>query len=121
MSNDSVIADVRRQLGQGRGSSGQRVYSAQGRRAAAALARERQRAGHSIASTARALGVHPVLLGTWMRKAEQDAPSPFLPVAVRDVPLSAHPSQPVVVHVASGLRVEGLSIEQITSLMRGLR
>jgi transposase-like protein len=120
MSNDSVLADVRRQLGLVRGSRGQRVYSPQAKRAAAALARDRQRQGHSIASTARSLGVHPVVLGAWTRALDASASGAFVPVAVRDV-ATVVAAQPVVVHAPSGLRVEGLSLDQITTLLRGLR
>jgi transposase-like protein len=121
MSNDSVFADVRRQLGQGRGPGGQRVYSPHARRAAATLALQRQREGHSIASTARSLGVHPVVLGAWMRKLGDDTPAPFLSVAVREPAPTPLSTQPVLVNPASGLRLEGLSIEQIAALLRSLR
>ena len=134
MNEDSVVvAQVRRQLGQDRTRSGQRVFSSEARRAAVTFTRARQRQGNSIAATARLLGLHPVLLGTWLRRAE---PS-FVPVTVQDrvaaeTPAFSHATRsdvappmplggPVVVHLASGLRVEGLSVEQIAALLRSVR
>lgn len=134
MNNESVVvAHVRRQLDQDRARSGRRVFSPQARRGAVAFARARQRQGHSIAATARLLGLQPVLLGTWLRRAD----SAFVPVSVQDrvAPAPPGPSHatppehaspacsagPVLVHPASGMRVEGLSIEQIAALLRSVR
>ncbi len=121
MNHDPAMAAVRRQLGSPDDSQSRRTYPAAAKHSAAQLARSRQRDGHSIASTARALGVHPVVLASWIRALDERGPAPFAPVVLSDVPQTQSAAQITVVHSASGLRVEGLSIAQIAELLRGLR
>jgi transposase-like protein len=120
MSHHSQFAAVRRQLGQDHDRSGQRSYSESAKRAAIDLARLQQRDGHSIASTARALGIHPYVLGTWLRRDALRSVDLFAPVVITDAHTQSTPSL-VVTHAPSGLRIEGLSITQIAELLRGLR
>ena len=123
MNTDHEIAAVRRRLGNEVNRAGKRVFDSAAKGAAAALARARQSDGHSVASTARLIGLHPVVLASWMRR--QPTPAPFAPLVVRE------PQDPrterstareiVVTHGESGLRIEGLSIAQLAELLRGLR
>jgi transposase-like protein len=121
MNHDPAIAAVRRQLGSPEDSHSKRTYPAAAKRSAAQLARSRRRNGHSITSTARALGLHPVVLGSWVRAIDGCGPAPFAPVVHSDAPPTQSTALFAVVHPASGLRIEGLSIPQLTELLRGLR
>lgn len=121
MNHDPAIAAVRRQLGSHDDSHSKRTYPAAAKRSAAQLARSRQRDGHSIASTARALGLHPVVLGSWIRALDERGPATFAPVVLADAQHTLSSAPFAVVHPASGLRIEGLSIAQLAELLRGLR
>lgn len=118
---DHDLATIRRQLAQHRSRSGKRSYPPTAKHSAAQLARARQRMGHSIASTARALELHPVVLGSWLRSINERGADPFVPVVVHDATHAPSSAPVVLVHPASGVRVEGLSIAQIAELLRGLR
>jgi transposase-like protein len=123
MNTDHEIAAVRRRLGNEVNRGGKRVFDSAAKDAATALARARQSHGHSVASTARLIGLHPVVLASWMRRAP--TPAPFAPLVVRE-PKDARserstPREIVATHGASGLRIEGLSVAQLAELLRGLR
>lgn len=121
MNTEHEIAMVRRQLGQRRTLGGRRSYTAAAKSAAVALLRARQREGHSLASTARLLDLHPVVLGSWLR-IEPDVPrAPFAPVVLVESTPTYSTAAPVLLHTASGIRVEGLSVAQIADILRGLR
>ena len=123
MNTDHEIAAVRRRLGNEVNRAGKRVFDSSAKDAAAALARGRQSDGHSVASTARLIGLHPVVLASWMRR--QPPAAPFVPLIVRepqDPRVERRAAREIVVtHGESGLRIEGLSIAQLAELLRGLR
>ena len=121
MTQDPEIATLRRQLSSHHDRRGKRSYPDATKRAATQLARSRQRDGHSIASTARALGIHPVVLGSWLRRDSRSAHDAFAPVVLSDAPTVRSTTAIVVTHSPSGLHIEGLSIAQLTELLRGLR
>ena len=99
-------------------SPGGRVrFSEAARKAALEHVDQRYREGASLASAARELGVPYLTLRRWTADAV-DAGGTFRPVSVAQVP---EHSRSVVVTLASGLRIEGLYLDEIAELLRRLR
>lgn len=124
MTTDSEISTVRQQLGRQRRSNGHRLFTPAARDAAVRLALARKQRGVPYAQTAEALGLHAMVLGTWIRNTPKSAAPAFVALAVRDEAMAlTHPRVPslVAVHALSGVRIEGLSLDQALALVRGLR
>lgn len=83
MNTDHEIAVVRRRPGNEVNRAGKGVFDPAAKHEAAALARTRQADGHSVASTARLLGIHPVVLARWMRGAHNPSSDRLLDGSVR--------------------------------------
>jgi hypothetical protein len=138
MSTDHEIAALRQRLKEASQRAPGRQFKGTPKEEAAQLALQRQTEGHSLAATARWLGVKAFLVRAWVRKVSRKT---FVPVRVRtekqatvatqppkqrqrqSLPQPSQRSDPtlLVTHPASGVRIEGLSIEQLAALLRGLR
>jgi hypothetical protein len=90
-------------------------YSAKLHQEAVAYVRLRRARGESLASSAQALGVSVENLHRWMKNAE---PCEFRTVAV--VPEARESRGSFVLTTPQGFRVEGLSVEELASLIRAL-
>jgi hypothetical protein len=77
-------------------------------------------AGRPRADVAEALGLAPVTLARWGRPTHVTARG-FRPVVVAPEPARAAPVGGVAVVLPSGVRIEGLSVEQAAELCRRLR
>jgi transposase len=86
-----------------------RPYPASDRARALDYAARLQREGVGLARIAREVGVAPNTLVKWLRA------SPFEPVEVVAVERRGH-----ILHGPRGVRVEGLSLEEIAQLIRSL-
>ena len=118
--NEQELVRVRRLLGASRGRTGRRLYSREAKSAAATFGREERKSGVTVAAVAKSLGVHPITLGEWIRNAPQSEASRFVAVTLEsERPASPLPAtQAIVVHSASGLRIEGLSMAEVARLLR---
>ena len=73
-------------------------------------------------ATAAELGIPAETLVRWLSAASERAVAPFRPVQVagergpEEVALRGGP----VVHAPGGVRIEGLTVEQVCALLRGL-
>lgn len=133
MTTDPEITTVRKQLGTQRQTNGRRSFTAAARDAAVRLAVVRKQRGVPYAQTAEALGLHDMVLVAWLRKARKStairkapktAAPTFVALAVRDDAMAVAHSRDtslVAVHALSGVRIEGLSLDQALALLRGLR
>lgn len=121
MIGEHESARVRDLLGDAGGRGGRRVFSAAGKTAAAELAREGQRNGISVAKTAATLGVHAITLLKWMRSRPKGnaAFASVVRVDPSELPRRAPRAEWVVEH-RSGVRVVGLSVDDVAALFRSL-
>ena len=99
-----------------------RRYSDTARQLAVDYCRQRRRAGSSFAEIAAALGIHVATLGRWIEAdagAEDTEPpiAPFHPVQVA-APVEAEASLSVT--LPTGLRIDGLRLQQVVELARAL-
>ncbi len=104
----------------------QRRYAPEVKAAAVAYARGQQAEGRGLASVADELGLSDQTLRTWLDQAEASAKTGAVlrPVVVKPSPApEARPAEqcrPTLV-TPDGFRVEGLSLEQLGTLLRDLR
>jgi predicted transcriptional regulator len=95
-------------------------YSKDLRRRAARFARRRRRLGTPVAAIARELGLRARTLRLWLQ--EPASPPRLRRVAVATEPENSGSARGVSVLVTSqGIRVEGLDLQAVVTLLRGLR
>ena len=124
---DARIAEFRTFVDRARQGrrSGASPYPKEARSLAILLTQELTATGQDFESVAKTLGVAPQTLDSWLQGG-----SPVLrPVCssseelgrdhAKEEPVSATPGRPVVV-LPSGIRVEGLSLEGVIAVLRGL-
>ena len=90
-----------------------RVYPPALREQVVGFVLQRQRQADSVWAAAKELGLPLTTLQAWLRAAP--APSPFLPVLVRDRPRA---DSPLSLLLPGGARVEGLSLDEVAALCR---
>ena len=81
-------------------------------------------AGRSVASLAAEVGLAPPTLGRWLAADRPDEPSGFVPVLVDDRPPAwptGFPTATLTLVTPGGFRVEGLQLDALLVLLRGLR
>jgi hypothetical protein len=119
----SRLAELRREIRRHQRPDHPRAarYPRELRREIGRLARQAHAAGTSFAAFARSLGVAP----TWVLRARQPdgqaprkAPSAVRPVVVTPTAPPARPA--AVVTLPSGLRIEGLRVQEIAALVQAL-
>jgi len=90
------------------------------RRRAVGIARRRRRAGDAVAAIARDLGLRPEALRLWLQ--EPGSRPRLRRVAVTAAPAITAPVGGLSVQVTpQGVRVEGLDLDTLVRLLRGLR
>jgi hypothetical protein len=102
----AALAEARRRHG--------RAYPAELRAQVLRLVDRAEWEGRSPCAMAKSLGLAPTTLLGWQRTAP--ATSPFLPVVVRDLPPAPRAALSLV--LPSGVRVEGLSLDDVATLCR---
>lgn len=121
---EKIVLRIRKQLAAARRrSAGRTQYSHQLKGEVVAVATALQDVGHSRQSVSRELGLNPVTLADWVRKAAtvgEETEASMLPVAVVSADEVPHDSQHPVVHGPLGVRVEGLDVEGVADLLRRL-
>ena len=110
-----TITTIRAALVRGDGGLG-RPYPEAARAAAVQWAERRQREGLGLHRIASELGISPTTLRKW-RQPHGGLPSAFLPV---QLVAPASPASAFVVHAPSGIRIEGLTLAELTELVRRL-
>lgn len=119
MDRARLFRETAARANEGRDRTGWR-YSASLRRLAIEYCHACRRAQQPFSEIAEALGISTVTLGRWLEKEREDAPGRFREVVVEPVvPKAAEPQLAVV--TPSGLRVEGLDLNQVIELSRALQ
>lgn len=121
---EKFVRRIRKQLEAARQrSAGRTQYPSELKAEVVVAAAALQDAGSSRQAASRELGLNPVTLSEWQRKAasEDDGPdASMLPVAVITEREVLHNAQHPVVHGPLGVRVEGLDVEGVADLLRRL-
>jgi hypothetical protein len=114
----SEIRALRRRIEQtGRNARGHRRYGKKLRADVVAYAQRREEeAGLSQAAVARELGLSQKALWSWVRSFRQIAMKPV--EIVDDRPVEAKPKRTLV--LPGGARVEGLEVDDVIALVKGL-
>ncbi|MGH7228406.1 MAG: hypothetical protein ACREIH_04250 [Nitrospiraceae bacterium] len=94
-------------------------YSPALRRSAVVYARRRSRAGIPVTAIARDLGLRPEALRLWLQEPRSRPRLRRVAVAATPAP-AAPPSGLSVLVTAQGVRVDGLDIATLVTLLRGL-
>ena len=102
-----------RQLVAARGS---RHYSAELKAKVLAYAERRYREGASVSQVAKEVGVNVQTLSFWQER-KANAQAPLRPVRIIDETSEAR----IVLLSRNGIRVEGLSVEQLIDVLRQVR
>jgi transposase-like protein len=97
---------------------GQRRYPADLRAEIVSVVRAGQAAGRSMRRLARALGVSAPTLTTWVHAPSRGALRPVT-IAPDAMPALSPPSRPVLV-TPHGVRVEGLDVAGVVTVLRAL-
>jgi transposase len=117
MKSEQQVRQLREALERAERSGAGRPYPEPLRRAANDYRREREREGASLRQVAAELGVSEASLARWARGREE-------PVGqFRAIEVVAEPVRPVsavVVHGPRGLRIEGLSLQELAALIERL-
>jgi len=95
-------------------------YPEQLRRQALAYASRRQKAGDSLKSIARGLGLRPQLLFYWQKKASSGVLRRVRIAPTRDVRAMPVETGQLVLLTPGGLRVEGLDVNRLVELLEAL-
>jgi hypothetical protein len=112
MSREREARDLKRAMGQrGRG----RPVPKEVRGAALAYAQHRRSEGASQERIALELGVSQHTVSSWLRKEEARATSALVPVHVVDGPPVV--ARAVIITTPLGLRIEGLTIEDVCTVI----
>jgi transposase len=118
MSSNQQGEELRRELAQADRSGVGRPYPEALRRAAVEYGRQRERQGASVGVVAAELGVSGVSLSRWLRKG-QGVESGFRAIEVVAEPYGAT-ARRLVVHGPRGLRIEGLTVLDVVTLLERL-
>lgn len=94
-------------------------YPVELRKAVASLARRSRQAGERPSAFARRLGVPPTQIARWVAGSQEIVPVGWRPVVVDEAETKASARSVVVSH-PSGVRVEGLTLSEVASLLRQL-
>jgi transposase-like protein len=116
--NELTVDEVRRALGEKTNARGYRMFSEEGAGAAVRFALQRAESGVSAGRVAEELGLKGWTLQRWLqnfRRGDGRERKGFHRVDVK----AAVPAKPVV-HGACGVRVDGLSLDEIARLLREL-
>ena len=116
--NELTVDDVKRVLGERTNARGYRKFSEEGAMAAVKFALKRAEVGMSAVEVAEELGLKGWTLQRWIqnhRRGDGRERKGFHRVEVK-APLERKP----VVHGACGVRVDGLSVDEIARLLREL-
>ena len=95
-------------------------YPEQLRRQALAYASRRQKAGDSLKSISRRLGLRPQLLFYWQKKASSNMLRRVKITPTREVRATPMETGELVLVTARGLRVEGLDVTRLAELLKEL-
>ncbi len=117
MKSEERARQLREALGRAERSGAGRPYPPSLRQAAAGYHREREREGASLRQVAAELGVSDASLVRWSR--ERREPEPLFR-AIKVVAEPAGRTSAVVVHGPRGLRIEGLTVDELASLIERL-
>lgn len=102
---------------QGRSGRGIR-YSEGLHKEAVAYTRRRQEQGHRLTDIARDLGIKPVTLARWLKKSQGTSLRPVEIVASpRPAEISPAATGATMI-LPNGIRIEGLGLESLASLLR---
>jgi transposase-like protein len=108
------IAKLKREIGRApRNERGRRRYGRDLRERVIDLATRWRADGHAVAALARELGVRDSMLAEWLRSAGARR--------VRRVEVVDEPSSPagrLIIRLPNGAVIEGLSLEDVASLLR---
>lgn len=110
--------ELREALAQADRSGLGRPYPEALRRAAVEYGRQREQQGASVGTVAAELGVSGPSLSRWLRKG-QEAESGFRAIELVAAPCGATATR-VIVHGPRGLRIEGLTVLDVVTLLERL-
>lgn len=120
MKSEQQVRQLREALERAERSGAGRPYPEPLRRAADAYRREREREGASVRRVAAELGVSGASLARWGRGREEPAGEFRAIEIVAELAEPVSPVSAVVVHGPRGLRIEGLSLQELAALIERL-
>jgi transposase-like protein len=101
------------------GRSGRGIrYTKDLRREAVAYARSNQAKGYRLSKIADDLGLKSVTLARWMKQSQGSALRPVEILATPGAAETAATSTSVVMTLPNGIRIEGLAVDSLVSLLR---